>query len=1095
MGFGRKSWRERLAQEPEISLLGTAFNLPTPRTLVPDKRRRASQDSPRAPRAVEVTRSSGRRIQIQLKPTTLVEESDTEQSVISSGDDDVDDDDDHDDDDEGEDSEATMVCTSTQSSGPNSSGARTRESRQASPPTCRKRSEGHGTPNTARPSRRESRRLRKTSTTPSKPSTVSGGRHSATLPAPHFVSATAQSVPVPRSCSAFPELPLHAPYSVQTPQYFYQQPQLVQAPNQLPTSAPMYTPGYAAQHMFASEVRGASCPNPSHITPAPGPRVETRAPTGQFSRELQRIQHSIDQARAKLSQKPGDSGLQQDMQVLQNQLNSTLNNATAQPGFGIQTQSSPAASENKPQAPDHETKDCEEPPGAVPEQVAAANAPRDQVPVQYKYSAILEEQPMPRVCPIQLRDESPGRVIRHHLCSSCGEVRSAKFHGKHPIVPGQKPLLNYCSPCKEAKLEGGIITEPHHFCFGCGVVRSKAFQRRHAATMEEPLQPNYCGKCTREVRETESMVDSSIVNSEFESSRRKVQQHAPIWSPSLESDRDSAERRETPEGSPSNNTKGERISLQHRRRRRAKRSSKTVPLEQLRLASTSPSLSHASAVPTSSFCPDRRHGSAQRRAQRGAIVQGEDYTSPISATPDKKTVYNRPYVEDDEAATLADHFNATRTSSHEADGPEKRSGSSQASSCRKSTPKSCLRGTEEDSEPDACSPPIFQSPPNDRRQASAGFHYVDSSGNKTVKFTPTVKVRRSSTRQSSNTSSHAEISEAVISPAEQTTPTRPGVYGDSPPLSDGSTPALMFQNAGDDWPFEIDEASPTSDSHGHGQEQPLEINRTSPEPEIPTRFSRGAFGQRPGSGGDVWMSPSMDRAGAGCVNPRDSYHRSSPLAEGFPPDVSGMFDSFPSGGCYEDPPSFRSSRGAFGSMFRNTAGDFGADRRRETQPTDYRGEPGHSRDFQAESSTFRGYNSSSGTGSRTKHDDGSHGSYSEHTSSSDNPYYKPSRFANVQNLFNQSTQSWGSDLGRGGQSRNGKVPNDEQVPEPIIEEPDSPPDSPWSAAADAALYLPAEFNVQVVTDSSTESEGDALEIEDLSSNDSLDEETDHKVNT
>jgi hypothetical protein len=52
-----------------------------------------------------------------------------------------------------------------------------------------------------------------------------------------------------------------------------------------------------------------------------------------------------------------------------------------------------------------------------------------------------------------------------------------------------------------------------------------------------------------------------------------------------------------------------------------------------------------------------------------------------------------------------------------------------------------------------------------------------------------------------------------------------------------------------------------------------------------------------------------------------------------------------------------------------------------------------------------------------------------------------------------------------------------------------------SAVADAALRLLAEFHVQVVTDSSTESEEDAPEIEDLPSDDSHDEETDHEVNT
>lgn len=116
-------------------------------------------------------------------------------------------------------------------------------------------------------------------------------------------------------------------------------------------------------------------------------------------------------------------------------------------------------------------------------------------------------------CSVQFREESPGRAVRHHLCSACGDIRSSKFHQKHPLIAGQKPLLNYCGPCKEDRIEHGDMLERHHFCFGCGVVRSKVFQRKHAATVESHLLPNYCARCRKDVKDTESIVEASVVSS------------------------------------------------------------------------------------------------------------------------------------------------------------------------------------------------------------------------------------------------------------------------------------------------------------------------------------------------------------------------------------------------------------------------------------------------------------------------------------------------------------------------------------------------------------------------------------------------------
>lgn len=166
------------------------------------------------------------------------------------------------------------------------------------------------------------------------------------------------------------------------------------------------------------------------------------------------------------------------MHALQHQLNSTLNTATAQSGLAGPSPASPHAPANSPNENDHGGKSSE----LIPKQVGASVAVVRDSPEK-----IQKETAEKRARPRGLRAESPGRAIRHHLCSSC-DVRSEKFHNKHPLVAGCKPLLNYCGPCED-KIDRGIITKRHHFCFGCGVVRSKAFQRRHAATVEQPLLP------------------------------------------------------------------------------------------------------------------------------------------------------------------------------------------------------------------------------------------------------------------------------------------------------------------------------------------------------------------------------------------------------------------------------------------------------------------------------------------------------------------------------------------------------------------------------------------------------------------------------
>ncbi|KAM4055072.1 hypothetical protein HRG_005881 [Hirsutella rhossiliensis] len=177
-----------------------------------------------------------------------------------------------------------------------------------------------------------------------------------------------------------------------------------------------------------------------------------------------------------------------------------------------------------------------------------------------------------------------------------------------------------------------------------------------------------------------------------------------------------------------------------------------------------------------------------------------------------------------------------------------------------------------------------------------------------------------------------------------------------------------------------------------------------------------------------------------------------------------MFNNFASrAGSYEDSSSFRSSRGAFSADFRFPMDSFGAGRRNEDVPgsplssTPNAGNPEvagyyqeeyipqkHSYSEQPEGSKngpSRFRHGTSRGASHTMRENGPFGGGhdEESSSSSSNPYYKPSYFASIQELFNRSKQSRAS----GEQPPPDKqTPDHGRVPEPIVEEPDSPPASP-----------------------------------------------------
>lgn len=113
--------------------------------------------------------------------------------------------------------------------------------------------------------------------------------------------------------------------------------------------------------------------------------------------------------------------------------------------------------------------------------------------------------------PVEDQEHDVGR-ISHHLCSGCGCVRSPHFHERYPFVPEQTRIINFCQACREKRIQRGVVGR-YHFCFGCGQARSKEFLRAHPILPGDEILPNYCGPCSRDVKGDESIANASVVGS------------------------------------------------------------------------------------------------------------------------------------------------------------------------------------------------------------------------------------------------------------------------------------------------------------------------------------------------------------------------------------------------------------------------------------------------------------------------------------------------------------------------------------------------------------------------------------------------------
>lgn len=236
------------------------------------------------------------------------------------------------------------------------------------------------------------------------------------------------------------------------------------------------------------------------------------APT--IAEQIQRVQNEIDRKVLELAANPGDTSSDFYLKLLREKLSELLDKATTHRS-GTRPTASPL---DTTFVPSEKAKDG----AASTPAEKKTKADKDYSNNKKSFPGILktrESKSSHSKPEAKSRNHKRTEKARsfahtktHHLCSGCGNVRSIKFHDKHPIGtgPGQHRISNYCESCRDT-LIGKNVVKGRHFCFGCGKVRSRMFHEDHPALEGDCLLPNYCSSCTAEMQSDEEMDDASVV--------------------------------------------------------------------------------------------------------------------------------------------------------------------------------------------------------------------------------------------------------------------------------------------------------------------------------------------------------------------------------------------------------------------------------------------------------------------------------------------------------------------------------------------------------------------------------------------------------
>lgn len=491
--MGRSKGRKKRRDEsPEISLLGAAFNLPTRRTIERDLRAAQAQARPQR--------------------VTVVYDSDDEE------------------DDPSEDESSN----SSSDDDPDSGDDKSQVKQVPRPPTPPCASSGRGRKLRARkhsePLKKDRQCLKSSPITPqkapeprsrtSKESSQSRRGRNQASPAKDALKASSKpasaTFPLPISAQPAARNGFMSPMAsmLSSPNAF--QPSNVLQPYQLyPAFPPNAQPATFAQANYRPDPNFAPW-SVSGTTNAPAPatggnfhRIPTLAmtssdakPVGASAARLQRLQHEIDWKTSKLQAQPWDPVLKQELDLLRKERNMALNDAMLPKTSRIgQGEKLPGIDLLNKQPDDYRAHN----------DARYADTLSQSFPDPGSSSAQTEV----------MRESSPERGLRHHLCSSCGIVRSRRYHERYPVAPNKPYTGSLCEGCRNKMLRRGVFgPRAQHACFGCGVYRSKQFNEKHPAKKGDPLLPNYCNKCQKEMRSAEKIANASMINSVSSTARR-----------------------------------------------------------------------------------------------------------------------------------------------------------------------------------------------------------------------------------------------------------------------------------------------------------------------------------------------------------------------------------------------------------------------------------------------------------------------------------------------------------------------------------------------------------------------------------------------
>ncbi|KAF4968113.1 hypothetical protein FSARC_4447 [Fusarium sarcochroum] len=346
-----------------------------------------------------------------------------------------------------------------------------------------------------------------------------------------------------------------------------------------------------------------------------------------FAKEVQRIQKHIEAKMADLAEEPTSRILRRDLRRLQDRLNSTLNKAIAsgersherQPSFSTFSNFSQSVGDQ-----DAANSDALTPARGVAEHVQVA------------------EKQLQRELQAQ-RDESPQRILRHHFCTGCGNIRSLLFHKRYPPTFRERRKPNLCESCREERFKRGVA-HMYHFCFNCGSARSKEFHKQHPVLPGEPILANYCGSCTTELKADGSIPETSVVGL---NPRVKTHQAIP---PGSDSDEDlnsltANHHRNYKDGQTKPRSGQEQAVYPHKYASDDEnvRGRRPEPRD-LRSSIASPEIGIAS--PASTYCLSRNTGSSDRRAERKSSGHFSAEPSPHREEVKVPGNYQAPYIED-----------------------------------------------------------------------------------------------------------------------------------------------------------------------------------------------------------------------------------------------------------------------------------------------------------------------------------------------------------------------------------------------------------------------------------------------------------------